>query len=120
MTIPGISNGEMAEKLNGIWGGDRAQLVLDAQGGRLTMDCANGQIDGPIQMNKLGVFTASGTFEQHQPGPQAADALASTSARFSGAVTADSLQLTITPTGTGQSQVFSLRKGVRVKIIRCL
>jgi hypothetical protein len=104
----------------GTWGGDRLQLTVDAQGARLSTDCASGSITTPLVLDAHGAFTASGTFEQHQPGPQRADDDGPPPARFSGDIHGDLMTLTIKTGDTAAPQVFKLRKGVHVKLVRCL
>lgn len=120
MSTAAVSGGAGANSLEGLWGGDRLQLVVDAKGGRVELDCASGAFAGPIKLNAAGTFTAVGTFDEHRPGPQRADESRASPARFLGEVGGDEMKLTITPFGSPQPQVFSLRKGVRVKLIRCL
>lgn len=106
--------------LEGEWGGDRLQLVIDSNGGRVEMDCASGTIKGPITLSSNGTFLAVGTFEQHQGGPQRADEEpAAASARYSGEVKDHAMRLKIQSAGAHNAQEFNLRKGVRVKLIRC-
>jgi hypothetical protein len=84
------------------------------------MDCASGAILGPITPDRDGKFASSGTFEQHQAGPQRGDQQASPAkARYVGTVKDGAMQLRILPAGAADDQVFNLRKGVRVKLIRC-
>jgi hypothetical protein len=110
-----------AESLDGQWGGDRVQVVIGATGGRVEMDCASGTIDGPIVLSKVGTFVAAGTFEQLHSGPQRADeATRATAARFSGEVSNGVMKLAIQTAGAPAEQKFVLRKGVRVKLLRCL
>lgn len=107
--------------LDGPWGGDRLQLVVDATGARVEMDCASGRIAGPITLSPSGAFAASGSFEQHQGGPQRADGpAAAADARYSGEVKGDFMTLAIQRKGAAAAEVFSLRRGVRVKLVRCL
>lgn len=109
---------------DGLWGGDRLQLTLDAGGGRLAGDCVSGSFNGPLTLNQDGSFRASGSFEQQQPGPDRADAgkQPAGSADYAGALSADglSMRLTIQTAGAAAPQVFTLRKGVKLKLIRCL
>jgi hypothetical protein len=109
--------------MQGQWAGDRLQLVVDAQGGRLESDCASGRINGPITLSADGRFVAQGSFESHQPGPQRADEPArAAAASFAGELRDGVLKLTITPTATGAgvAQSFTLQSGARVKLLRCL
>jgi hypothetical protein len=110
-----------AVTLDGPWGGDRVQVVIGATGGRVEMDCASGTIDGPIVLSKGGTFVAAGTFEQLHGGPQRADdATRATAARYSGEVSDGVMKLAIQAAGAPAAQEFVLRKGVRVKLVRCL
>lgn len=89
--------------VEGQWGGEQVQLVLDASGGRIETDCA------------------SGTFEQHQPGPQRADeTVVQAGALFSGEVKDGVMSLSVTPDGGRAMQQFRLRKGHSGKLIRCM
>ena len=40
------------EPLEGYWGGDRLQLVIEATQTRIEMDCASGTINSPLQLKK--------------------------------------------------------------------
>ena len=109
--------------LEGQWGGDRLQMVIDANGGRLESDCASGSFTGPVVLAKDGRFIASGTFTQHQTGPDLADADAAlTKAHYAGEVMPDGLTMTLSIQAVGKNaaQVFTLRKGAKVKLVRCL
>ncbi|MEO6663568.1 MAG: hypothetical protein ABIN96_10350 [Rubrivivax sp.] len=115
-----------ADTLRGVWGGQRLQLVLDANGGRLDADCANGTIGAPVTPDADGRFVAHGHFETHAVGPQPGDpaapgmAGAGDPARFSGRVEGDRLWLDILPAGASTPERFELRRGVKVKRVRCL
>jgi hypothetical protein len=106
--------------LQGQWAGDRLQLVIDADGGRVESDCASGRFAGPVTASAEGKFNLPGSFENHQPGPQRADAATQTSARYSGELQGGMLKLTITPAGASEAQVYTLQSGARIKLLRCL
>ena len=115
------TKGGKGAALEGRWGGDRLQLVLNASGGRVQMDCASGTIAGPLKPDAAGGFAATGTFEQHRPGPQRADdAQAAAKARYTGEVKDSAMTLTIEAEGAAAPQVFHLRRGEAVKMVRCL
>lgn len=116
------SAGSFTGSLEGQWGGDRLRLVIDSSNnGRIEMDCASGIIGGPINLTADGKFVASGTFEQYRGGPQRADeAAAPANARYTGEVKQDAMKLSILPLGASAAQVFNLRKGAAVKLVRCL
>jgi hypothetical protein len=107
--------------LSGQWGGDRLILTLDAAGGRIEMDCANGTLSGPVILGTDGKFQAVGTFTPHGAGPARADEKNNpASARFSGEVTEGDMKLSIFEASGPAPKVFNLRQGARVKLIRCL
>lgn len=110
--------------LDGLWGGDRLQLTFHAGGGRLAGDCVSGSFSGPLTLAPDGSFRASGSFEQQPPGPDRADAGShpASPADYAGAISPDglSMSLSIQTAGTAAPQVFILRKGVKLKLIRCL
>ncbi len=112
--------GEAPTALQGLWAGDRLQLVIDAQGGRVESDCASGRFAGPVTASADGKFSLQGHFENHQPGPQRADATETATARYSGELQGNTLRLTITPAGAGAAQVYTLQSGARIKLLRCL
>ncbi len=110
-----------AGSLEGVWGGDRMRLVVDADGATLEADCADGRIAGPIVLTGDGTFVATGRFVRHKGGPEVVDAVpASDAARFGGQVKGDTLRLSILPAGASAPQTFNLRKGAAIKLVRCL
>ncbi len=122
MTAPLTLGAPSEGAIEGTWGGDRLQLVVDAKGaGRVELDCASGAIAGPLVLSEKGGFAAAGTFEQYRSGPQRADESAPvTKARYEGTVENGMMTLSIWPEGAAKPQVFKLRKGAEVKLVRCL
>jgi hypothetical protein len=116
-----VSTESYAGALEGRWGGDRLQLVIESNKGSVVTDCASGTINGPIKLTSDGKFVASGTFEPHRGGPQRADEPAApANANYTGEVKQDVMRLSILAAGTTSAQVFNLRKGAVVKLVRCL
>lgn len=121
LTVVSATNaGAAPAALQGQWAGDRLQLVIDAQGGRVESDCASGRFVGPVTASVDGKFNAQGSFENHQPGPQRADATAQALASYSGELQDGVLKLSITPAGASAPQVYTLKSGARIKLLRCL
>jgi hypothetical protein len=113
--------GQPVADLRGEWAGDRLQLVIDAQGGRVETECASGRFPGPVPVTDDGRFSARGSFESRGGGPQQADVAApAANASYVGEVQSSSLKLTITPAAGGQPQVYRLQAGARIKLLRCL
>jgi hypothetical protein len=107
--------------LTGEWGGDRANLTVDAKGARIEMDCAHGAITVPLKLDKAGRFTAKGMFARDHPGPDHINAPdPRRAATYAGTVSGSALTLMIRVTGEPTPQKLRLVKGARVKLLRCL
>jgi hypothetical protein len=108
--------------LSGTWGGDRMILTMDAKGGQIDMDCANGTITGKIIPNAKGNFTARGTFDQERGGPTLAEDFVNKGkpAIYRGQVIGKTIKLTITQDGVTQPTSYTLRQGERPRLVRCL
>lgn len=119
MASHGAAGEPGAPALDGHWGGDRLQLVIEQGAGRVEMDCASGTIAGPIRLDAKGRFAAAGTFVQHQAGPQRADEPPAAEARYSGEVRDGMMKLSILAQGAKAPAVYNLRQGARVKLVRC-
>lgn len=121
MAVQLASGASGKETIDGKWGGERLQLMVDANGGRIETDCASGRFNGPLALGADGSFSATGSFEVHRPGPQQADvAEVPSNARYSGDVRDGVMTLSVLTLGESKPQVFHLRKGVAVKLVRCL
>ena len=106
--------------LTGEWGGDRARLMLTAEGGRIDYDCGSGAINGPLRLDVNGRFKANGNHEEYTSGPAAGDAppkLRSTVYR--GSLHGETLTLVVQVAGQPKPRTLTLVRGKRVKIIRC-
>ena len=75
--------------LSGEWGGSEASLVVDEEGARVELPCADGRIDGPIILDD-GRFEATGPW---WPGPVPLNE--SLRARYAGRVVGGRLDLVI-------------------------
>ena len=107
--------------LTGDWGGPRVRLSLTETGGKMDFDCASATIDAPIRLDAAGKFSAPGRHEAFAAGPTPADtAPPTTAARFEGHVEGDTMHLTVHLKGETATQEYTLQRGRRVKIIRCM
>jgi hypothetical protein len=122
MAVPAIGAAAKPKMLIGTWGGDRMNLVMNAKGGDIRMDCATGTIKGKIIPDAKGRFTARGTFDQERGGPIRAEDFAARGkpAVFSGQVTGNIIKLTVTQNGAAETQNYTLHKGHSEKLVRCL
>jgi hypothetical protein len=83
--------------LLGEWGGSQASLVVDEEGARVELPCADGRISGPILLDE-GRFEAVGPW---WPGPVPPNE--SLNARYEGTVSDGLLELVIVAEPDGRS-----------------
>lgn len=106
--------------LLGQWGGDRAHMSFTANGAQLDLECAAGNIAGPVRLSRDGRFDTLGRFEQLRGGPQRVDDQPqATQARYAGRLEGKTLTLQVWPVAGEAPLEFKLRKGVQVKMVRC-
>lgn len=106
----------------GVWGGLHAVLHVDSLGARLELDCAHGEVEGPLMLDRSGRFERAGVYVIERPGPvipgQAPDRHP---ARFSGAVEGRVMTLTVTPIDDAPGPgTFRLTLGSPGQIMKCL
>ncbi len=107
--------------LTGNWGGNQARLALTETGGRLDLGCGTAAIDAPIRPDAAGKFSTTARYEEFTGGPTRADeAPATTPAHVMGHVDGDTLHLSIHRQGAKAADDYTLQRGRRVKLIRCM
>ena len=107
--------------LDGYWGGDRANLTIDAKGAQIELDCAHGTFATPAKLDRNGRFSSDGVFVIYPPGPDRVDAPdPRRAANYSGKLTGSTLTLAVKVAGEPSPQRFRLQKNARVKLLRCL
>jgi hypothetical protein len=116
-----VTMASAAEALTGPYGGDRVNATFTASGARLDFDCAAAEIDGAVHPGSDGRFVARGRYLADHPGPIDGDAAArAVSAVFEGRLEGDTLQLKLLVHGRADAAVYTLVRGRRVKLVRCL
>lgn len=106
--------------LTGSWAGDRLLVTVTDSGMTVQSDCSGGRVDGPLHPDARGRFTATGHFVIGHGGPQRADVPdATVPTRYDGQVEGDRMTLTIDD-GRGQPRHYTLMRGARLKLLRCL
>lgn len=115
------SGAQAIEKaLEGQWGGDRMQFTVHQGKGTVDLECARGTVNGPIKLSTKAQFEAKGSFELLRGGPQRVDEVPTpATARYAGTLVGQTLRLEVWPAPGEPVQVFNLRKGVQVKMLRC-
>jgi hypothetical protein len=116
----GMARSVKQSPFDGIWGGDRMNLEVGRNGGKIETDCGSGRFPGPIKLAANGSFSASGSFYDHQIGPQKANDIQSASAaRFHGRLSNGLLHFSISIGDKKDKLHYALRKNARVKLVQC-
>jgi hypothetical protein len=106
----------------GIWGGDRANLIVTRDSARLEFDCASGWLDMPIAFDALGRFAAQGGY-RFEVGPVGAPVPAEWAGQVVSGAGVSILTLTGTVYPPGQPPrdlgPFHLVGGERVTVFYC-
>ena len=121
LAIPLVTTATAPEALTGAYGGSRVNATFGATGARLEFDCAVAEIDGAVTPGSDGRFVARGRYLADHPGPIAGDVAAqAVTAVFEGRLAGDTLQLKMLVRGEPDTQLITLLRGKRVKLVRCL
>ena len=106
----------------GAWGGDHVSLLVTGTGGTLEYDCAHGTIDEPFATDSAGRFQLAGTHTREHGGPiRRGEKPDRHPARYSGAVAADTMTLTVTLTDSNEVLgTFGLTRGRLARVVKCL
>ncbi|MCA1563462.1 MAG: hypothetical protein LC804_25490 [Acidobacteria bacterium] len=88
----------------------------------LELDCAHGDIPARLAIDDRRQFNAPGTFVREHGGPvRIGEEPDSHPASYSGSVDGDRMRLTIRLTDTNETiGTFSLTRGVRGRVVKCL
>src|SRR5260370_26344700 len=86
----------------GSWGGQHITMDVGESSAAIEFDCANGQISGPLTIDRRGRFDLKGTFTREHGGPIRDDEKSNRQpARYSGWT--DGRRMTLTVTTEGQN-----------------
>ena len=107
--------------MEGAWGGAHAQMEVTPEGTRVELDCAQGLITGPLEVDKSGRVDLSGSLIRQGSGPgQETDAGTGEPARFRGRLSGKTLTLTVTLVGPAQDLgTFKLTHGGPARLSKC-
>ena|SRR5215467_13355360 len=104
----------------GSWGGEHVFLQVSDNGGRLELDCAHGEISGPVTLDKKGNFDVPGTFSPEHGGPIRKDEnTTAQTARYTGHIDGDTMTLKIVR-GEQESGPFTLTRNAQPRLTKCL
>ena len=116
-----LENTQKNAKMNavGTWGGEHVILDVSKHGAVLEFDCAHGQIDQPLILDKKGRFAVRGTFTPEHGGPVRRDEITpSSAARYSGQVKGDVMTLKVVGGGVDVG-IFTLNRGAHPLLRKC-
>ena len=103
----------------GLWGGEHIRMKVGARSATIEYDCANGVIEGPLEIDADGHFNLHGTHHMERGGPIRADASSKGQpASYSGSITGNTMTLTL-KVGDGEAETFTLEKGNEGKLVKC-
>lgn len=112
--------GQGPTTLNGQWGGQGINLMLEGGLGTIEYDCASGTIDQPIPSAE-GAFTVEGTHRTGQGGPvRVGQIFRAQRATYTGTHVKDQLMLNVKLEDGEVLGPFTLTKGAPAQINRCL
>lgn len=104
----------------GNWGGEHVILEVSKKGAVLEFDCARGQIDQPLILDKKGHFDVRGTFSPEHGGPvQRDETTPSNPAHYSGEIKGDVMTLKVVR-GEDTVGTFTLKRGAQPVLRKCL
>ena len=106
----------------GVWGGEHMGLWVEQGGARVEYDCGRGTIDQPLVLGRRGRFNVKGTHYKEHGGPVRIDEQkAGQPARYTGALVAQTLTITVTLTDTQKTiGTFRLTHNQEPRIVKCL
>lgn len=118
---PPNSRSVPSDALSRAWGGEHIGLELDANRGKVELDCAHGTIDEAIIPGADGSFSVRGTFTAEHGGPISDAEVADTRpARYEGLVRGDEMTLKIIVGGQPLPFGYTLRRNEFPQIVKCL
>jgi hypothetical protein len=88
----------------GVWGGPHINLNVETDAGSIEYDCANGTIEGPLNLDSKGRFTLKGTHSPQRGGPVRRDETRTARpALYTGTVKGQTMTLNVVLTDTNEN-----------------
>jgi hypothetical protein len=121
MAVPGTGPAPVDSVVkSGQWGGQHIAMTVAASGTDIEFDCGKATVPGTIEIDRNGVFTATGTFLQERPGPTRPDGPPQRPMRVSGTVKDDTMQVNVVLTDQNEDVgTFTLSFGGAARLIKC-
>lgn len=105
----------------GNWGGQHISMEVTETGGKLEFDCAHGEINSKIVLDKQRRFSVTGTYVEEHGGPvRQSDNPQSQKVLYIGQLTGNKIKLTIKRSDTKKViGAFTLTRGQEPFIVKC-
>lgn len=105
---------------NGQWGGQHMVMTVAADRTSIEFDCATASVAGPIDTDRDGGFSVTGTFQPERPGPAGGDAPAARPMRLSGTVKGEEMRVNVRLTDQNEDAgTFTLTFGTAPRLTKC-
>jgi hypothetical protein len=106
----------------GLWGGNHIAMTVTDSVTHVELDCAHGDISGPLTVNADDQFKADGSFVREHGGPiRSGEPADMHPARYTGIRRVETITLTIQVTDTNEVVgTFSLKQGEAGRVLKCL
>ena len=106
----------------GMWGGDHITMTVTGAGAHLEFDCAHGDVDSVLMLDRRGQFSAPGTFVLEHGGPiRPGEPPDSHPAVYDGLITANTMTLSARVSGLDETiGPFTLMYGSPGHVVKCL
>jgi hypothetical protein len=118
--VDGPTSAMGAAVKTGQWGGTHIAMTVAADRTSIEFDCATASVAGPIDIDRDGAFSVTGTFQPERPGPIGRDAPAPRPMRLSGTVKGDDMQLRVLLTDQNEDAgTFVLTFGAAPRLVKC-
>ena len=114
-------NRKMQKIPAGTWGGLHLRMEVVDGSATIEYDCANGEIKGPLLVDRRGRFSLSGTHTPEHAGPVRRDEQPNTRpARYTGWTDGKKMTLTLTLTDTKETVgTYTLVYGQQGRVFKC-
>jgi hypothetical protein len=106
----------------GVWGGDHITMTIAETSTHIELDCAHGDVPGPITIDARRQFSVIGTLVREHGGPSRQGEVPDAHpASFTGSVASNRMTLAIQQTDTNQAiGTFTLMLGIQGRVVKCL
>src|SRR5262245_36074003 len=104
----------------GQWGGQHIVRTVAPDRTSIEFDGATASVAGPIDADRDGAFSVTGTFQPERPGPTGRDAPAPRPMRLCGTVKGDEMQVNVRLTDQNEDAgTFTLTFGAAPRLVKC-